>query len=320
VRRPLRVAFIDRYHGSPEPVLAALAHHYDVTIDATAPEVVFCGEDRDDGHLRHPRALKIWVQHENRYPRYDRYHYVIGYRYRDGDPRWFRWPLYPRQHPERLHDLVRDAGYADRVAPRKTKFCALVASYANPVRVWRRIALVDRLARYKPVDYGGRWRNNVGGPVADKLAFYTPYKFAVAFDNGCMRGYTTEKITDAFLEGCIPVFLGNPDVVGEFNPKSFINAHDCRTLDEVVDRVIALDRDEAQWRRMLAEPCFPANRPNEAFDSARVGAFLHRAIESPRPPLKRVFPQFRLAEAARNASFRADYYAGKLGIPMWGPV
>lgn len=316
-RKPLTVAFIDHYHGLHEQMLEALAFHYDVREDTAAPDVVFCGEDRSHQDRDYPDALKIWVQHENRYPDFGRYHYVIGYRYID-HPRWFRSPLYPRTCFAR--DLVRDADFVERTVRQKTRFCTLVASYANPVRVARRIRLCDLLDAYKPLDYGGRWRNNVGGPVKDKLAFYEPYKFAVAIDNGCMSGYTTEKIADAFMKGCIPIFLGNPDVAREFNPKSFINAHECRTLEEVVERVIEVDRSEALYRQMLAEPCFHDNRPNAEFDRAPLAAFLHRAIESPRPPLYPFYPQYRLFDLTRKFNFYLDYALGRAGIRMWGPI
>lgn len=320
---PLRVAFMDRVHGDPQWILDALALHYEVQVDPAAPQVVFCGDEHGRQHEAHPDALKIWFQHENRYADFRTFHYVVGYRYVDS-PRWFREPLYTRMC--RAEQLLKDPGFVERTVRQKTKFCTLVASYVNPVRVWRRIELCDRLDAYRPLDYGGRWRNNIGGPLQGgvsnrhKLDFYAPYKFAVAIDNGCMRGYSTEKITDAFMMGCIPIFLGNPDIASEFNPKSFINAHECRTLAEVVERVKAIDGDEALYRKMLAEPWFHDNRPNAEFDRTRLGAFLHKAIESPRPPLYPVYPPYRLFDWTRKFNFVLDWALGKAGIGMWGPA
>jgi hypothetical protein len=70
----------------------------------------------------------------------------------------------------------------------------------------------------------------------------------------------------------------------------------------------------------LAEPWFHDNRPNEAFDAARLGAFLHRAIESPQPPLYPVYPQYRLFDWSRKLGFVVDWTAGKIGIPLAGPA
>ena len=316
-RPPLAVAFIDAFYGRRDFVLEALARHYEVREDDAHPHVVFCGDEHHDEHERHPSALKVWVQHENRYPDFARYHYVIGFRELD-HPRWFRQPLYVRTcHPGQL---VKDRGFVERTLARKGKFCTLVATNANKVRVWRRLRVAQLLERHGRVDYGGKYNNNVGGPVADKIAFYQPYRFAIAFENGGMRGYTTEKIADAMVAGCIPIFWGDPGVAREFNPKSFVNVHDFPSLEAAVARVVEIDRSEALYRQMLAEPYFHGNRPGAAFDPAPLGAFLRRAIESPRPKLYRVYPPYRLDDWARKLAFVADWTAGKLGIPMWGPV
>jgi alpha(1,3/1,4) fucosyltransferase len=292
-----------------------LALHYDVRTGAADPAIVFHG----DGTTPDPatRALAIQVHHENRYPDFRKFHYAIGFRHLD-HPRWFRWPLYPRTCS--AAQLIKDPDFVERTVARKDKFCTLVATNANKVRVWRRLEIAERLSRHTPVDFGGRYRNNVGGPVADKLAFYAPYRFAIAFENGGMRGHTTEKLTDAMLAGCIPIFWGNPEIAAEFNPGSFVNAHEFGTLDAVVERVIEIDRSESLYRRYLAEPWFHDNRPNEAFDPAPLAAFLQRAIESPRPPLYAFYPQYRLADWSRKLGFVADWAAGKAGLGIAGPA
>lgn len=316
-RKPLAVAFIDAFYGRRDFLIQALARNFDVRVDDAAPDVVFCGDEHHDEHARHPDALKVWVQHENRYPDFARYHYVIGLRTL-AHPRWFRQPLYVRT--TRPGQLVKDPGFVERTVARKTKFCTLVATNANRVRVWRRLLMARMLETHGPVDYGGRYNNNVGGPVPDKIAFYAPYKFAVAFENGGMRGHTTEKITDAMIAGCIPIFWGNPDIAREFNPKSFVNIHDFPSLDAAAQRVAQIDGSEALYRQVLAQPYFHGNWPNEAFDPAPLGEFLRRAIESPRPRLYPLYPPYRLDDWSRKLSFVADWAAGKLGIPLAGPV
>ena len=315
MRRPLRVAFIDRCYGSLDPVLEALAPHYAVAIDEAAPDAVFCGDEHESGHLAHPGALKILLQHENRHPDFSTYHYAVGLRALD-HPRWFRMPLYVRtSKPEQL---IKSPDFAERTVARKAKFCTLVATNANTVRVWRRLALADALDGQKPLDFGGPYRNNVGGPVADKLAFYQPYRFAVAFENGGMRGHTTEKITDAMVAGCIPVFWGNPDVAQEFNSKSFVNAYEFNSLDALVARVLEIENSPALYRQYLREPYFHDNRPNEHFDLTRLGAFLQRAIDSPKPALATFYPPYRWYDWTRKLGFVADWALGKAGLARWG--
>lgn len=283
-------------------------------VDASAPEVVFCGDEHGAEHRRHPQALKILLQHENRHPDFSTYHYALGLRALD-HPRWFRLPLYVRT--TRPEQLVKGADFVERQLARKDKFCTLVATNANRIRVWRRLAVADALDLAKPLDFGGPYRNNVGGPVADKLAFYAPYRFAVAFENGGMRGHTTEKITDAMIAGCIPVYWGNPDIAAEFNPASFVSAYDFDSLEALVARVLEIESSPALYRQYLAEPYFHGNRPNEAFDLSRLGAFLHAAIQAPRPELPAIYPPYRWYDWTRKISFVADWAAGQIGAARW---
>lgn len=312
--RPLRVAFIDGCHGSPKPVLDALALHYQVEVHAQAPDLVFCGDEHGEERLAHPRALKVLLQHENRHPDFSSYHYAIGLRTLD-HPRWFRMPLYVRTCT--AQQLIKAPDFAARALAGKQKFCTLVATNANQIRVWRRLAVADALDLRKPVDFGGPYRNNVGGPVADKLAFYEPYRFAIAFENGGMRGHSTEKITDAMVAGCIPVYWGNPQIAAEFNPKSFVNAYEFDSLSALVDRVMEIENSPALYEQYLREPYFHDNRPNEHFDLSRLGAFLAHAIEAPQPKLAAFYPPYRWHDWTRKIGFVADWAAWKVGAENW---
>jgi hypothetical protein len=53
---------------------------------------------------------------------------------------------------------------------------------------------------------GGGFRNNVGGPVADKAAFLASRKFNIAFENSSFPGYTTEKLFDPLFVHAVPIY------------------------------------------------------------------------------------------------------------------
>ena len=60
----------------------------------------------------------------------------------------------------------------------------------------------------------------------------------------------------AFAAGTIPIYWGATDVCKDFNPKSFINVHDYKSLDEVCQRVIEIDTDENEYLAMCKEPIY----------------------------------------------------------------
>ena len=46
--------------------------------------------------------------------------------------------------------------------------------------------------------------------------------FSIAIENDCYKTYFTEKITDCFAVGTIPVYLGAPDIGEHFNTNGII--------------------------------------------------------------------------------------------------
>ena len=134
----------------------------------------------------------------------------------------------------------------------KTDFCSFVVS--NPHGNEARAQFMDELSKYKTVHSGGRWRNNVGGPVADKMAFQKTHKFSIAFENACHPGYTTEKIVQSFAAQTIPIYWGDPRVAETFNTDAFINCNDYPNWESVIERVKEIDQNDALWQKMMEAP------------------------------------------------------------------
>lgn len=59
----------------------------------------------------------------------------------------------------------------------------------------------------------------------------------MAFENCADSGYVTEKITNAFLGGAIPVYWGTHDALNIFNPKSFIHCGEFENFEDCADWV-----------------------------------------------------------------------------------
>jgi Glycosyltransferase family 10 (fucosyltransferase) C-term len=59
--------------------------------------------------------------------------------------------------------------------------------------------------------------------VLHKREAISGFKFALCFENCPFPGYVTEKITDCFLAGCIPVYWGPPDIGDFVPPETYID-------------------------------------------------------------------------------------------------
>ena len=124
---------------------------------------------------------------------------------------------------------------------------------SNPKGLFRNF-FFERLSAREKVDSGGRYRNNVGGPVNNKISFLQNYRFSMAFENSSYSGYTTEKILDSKLAGTIPIYFGNPRIYDDFQRGSFINVLDYATIDSCIDFILEVNSDHDLYERIRQKP------------------------------------------------------------------
>ncbi len=217
---------------------------------------------------------RIFYTAENLVPDFNICDYGIGFQNLLFADRYIRYPLYlvdsfaaydGDDYASDLQLAMHKHENADLVF--KTDFCAFV--YSNALAAHCREAIFEALSQYKPVNSGGGYKNNVGGPIVNKLEFQKKHKFVIAFENTSTPGYTTEKIVHAFAAGAIPIYWGNPEIAKEFNLGSFINCHDFGLTEkgepEIINRIVReverLDNDDEAYMKMLRTPAF--NRDND---------------------------------------------------------
>ena len=68
--------------------------------------------------------------------------------------------------------------------------------------------------------------NSYKGSVKSKADIFRKYKFSLCFENCSSNGYITEKIFDSMFSGCIPIYLGCPNIKNEIDPDTFIDFRD----------------------------------------------------------------------------------------------
>lgn len=295
--KTIRIKFVD-FQGSYDPHrhfiyrwLESRTDYHVQLVDDCPDYVVF--SVFGDEHLRYNDAVKIFWTGENQIPDFNFCDYAIGFHYLNFGDRYLRYPLY-FLYTEALDRMLTKHEQVEEQLKHKTRFCTFVCS--NNRGSDARLRFFEALNSKKHVDSGGKLCNNVGGPVADKLAFQSESRFSMAFENTCQPGYTTEKIVESFASGTIPIYYGDPRVAEEFNPAAFINCNDFATFDEVINRVLEIENNPEQLRAMLEAPalCDP-DRPHKA--QAELDNFLSN-----------IFNQDK--DAARR--FSRDYWTHRL--------
>lgn len=241
--------------------------------DQTKPDLLFYSRCGIGNHYKYNDCVKIFYTGENDYPNFNECDYAISFHDIDVAGRNLRYPLYA------LETNQFETAIIDTDAPESRDFCSLVMSHSAECDP-RRIQIIDAVDSYRPLAYGGKFRNNVGGRVADKHQFLSRYKFNLALENSYLDGYVTEKIADAFLSATVPIYWGGKAAIADFNPASFINVADYDTLDSLVAGIARIDSDRALYLSYLNAPSRLADTVHD-FDD-RLASFLTGIATAPK--------------------------------------
>ena len=284
MKKHIRIRFVDFWDDFvPENNIfyQLLCEHYEVELSDT-PDYLFCSVFGEE-HLRYD-CVKIFYTGENQCPDFNLYDYAIGVEHLSLGDRYMRLPIYYLNRYQRYFRLMQDK-HVKPIAE-KEAFCSFV--YSNDRASAVREQFFDQLSEYKKVSSGGRYRNNIGGPVEDKLEFELKHKFSFSFENSSYPGYCTEKLVQSFAAQTIPIYWGDPTAAETFNKEAFINCLDYSSWDEVLEAVKRVDADPELYEQMLKTPALkhPETDSVEA-KMSELSAFLCHIMDQPCEQAKR---------------------------------
>lgn len=230
-----------------------LEKYFNVII-SDEPDYVFCTPFSME-YLKYD-CIRIFYTAENVTPDFNTFDYAIGFDEISFGDRYIRVPNFIT-HPKYLKDLqLLSERHKITDFEENRGFCGYVCSNgaADPMRDF----VYDEISKYKKVDSGGKYRNNINLPtgVENKLEFQKKYKFALALENTSFKGYTTEKLVEAFAAGGIPIYWGDPEVNKYFNEKAFINVSNYSTIDEAVEKIKEVDNNTELYMEYMNAPAF----------------------------------------------------------------
>lgn len=248
-----------------------LKKHYEIEFSDEPDYLIYSVNSMD--YLKY-NCVRIYYTPENLTPDFNICDYAIGFDYLDFGDRYIRYPIYlvdsfvAYDNDDYYNDvdlaLHKHEISAEEAELQKKEFCSFV--YSNALGAQCRQEIYKALSKYKKVNSGGRFLNNVGGPITDKLEFQRKHKFVIAFENTSSVGYTTEKIVHAFSAGAVPIYWGNPEICREFCEGAYINCHKYGLTEQgepdavaaIVEEVKKIDNDKKAYLKMLHTPAFTA--------------------------------------------------------------
>ena len=180
---------------------------------------------------RNAKAIKIFYTGENEPPKLDIADFSLSHDFDTHGGRNFRlphWYMYVWNRKE---------------------FCSIIIG--NPVR--NRMEVAHKLNEYRPVHgFGKAFGRHFNGCKIDLME---NYRYNICFENSITEGYVTEKLLEAKVAGCIPLYYGDDSAARDFNNKCYINYREMANADDMLRCVNELENKDL-FVRIASEPLF----------------------------------------------------------------
>ena len=255
-------------------IIDILNQKYEVVIDPDNPDYLFYNVFRCY-HMdpKYNNSIKIAYYTENKLPDFITADYAIGQSHINLLDRYLRIPyligIKNIIYNNSLFELIRK--YVSR-HPRK-KFCAAVISNNRTYSKFR-LYFIKKLNKYKRVDMGGKYNNNVG-KIKNKILFLKKYKFSIAMENSELDGYISEKIIDSFISGTIPIYYGDYMIDEYINPKSYILIRGKKDIKKKIAYIKKIDNDDNLYKKIIMENVFTNTNFKEKIENQKIEFLLH---------------------------------------------
>ena len=250
MKKTLKIKFVDFFDGfdiGDNQFITTLSQKYNIQFSNSPDYIIYSTFGLE--HLKFS-CIRIFYTGECLTPNFNECDYAVGFDRMVLGDRYLRAPLYQLfQYKKSFDELKIMKPFSSSDLKLKTRFCNFI--YSNCWAEDLRTKIFKELNKYKLVDSGGRYLNNIGSAVTDKLLFQSECKFSIAFENTSYDGYSTEKITEAFASGTIPIYYGDPRIAEDFNEDSFINMHSLGSIEAVVERVKEIDANDELYIKMM---------------------------------------------------------------------
>jgi len=225
-------------------------------------DIIFAsGFGNERSRVKNLKAVRIFYTGENERPDLNFADYSLSFDYDTYGGRNFRlshWYLYINwwNEPNFPHATISLEQLNYKWDPEeiynRNGFCSIMIG--NPVQ--NRIEVAEKLNSYKPVHgYGKVFGNPYDG---DKVKLLENYRWNICFENSIYDGYITEKLLQAKVAGCIPLYYG-PEVSSDFNSNCILNANELnrnRLPDSILEFVSDLENDKEKFIKKASEPLF----------------------------------------------------------------
>lgn len=167
-----------------------------------------------------------------------------------------------------------------KIVPKKHKNCSFIASNKNIClghsyrkEIYEYILEhnldIDVYGTITGKDYFGEcdncWQYGGADGWMDKTSALVDYRYSIVMENDFYPSYFTEKLTDCFATGTIPIYLGSPDVYRWFDSEGIIQVN---SLEELKDGIKYYD-DNDLWEENYKARLYHVNQNHKKLFNLR---------------------------------------------------
>lgn len=204
------------------------------------------------------KAIKIFYTGENERPDLNFGDYSLSFDFDTYGGRNFRlphWYLYINwwgepnfPHARISMEMLNKKWNPEEIYSREN-FCSIIIG--NPVS--NRIEITQKLSEYSPVHGYGRV---FGKPYNGcKIELLQNYRWNICFENSIFEGYVTEKLLEAKVAGCVPIYYGPKTVSCDFNSSAFLN-YNFIEKEDLFKLIKFYDKNKKSFSVLSSEPLF----------------------------------------------------------------
>ena len=233
-----------------------LSKYFQVNI-CEKPDFVICSNRGKPFEYMKYDCVRIIFMGENLSPDFTVFDYAIGFDFLSFSDRYFRLPFAFYQDDGRPwvpEKITEEQAWS--ILKQKKYFCNFI--YGHKSAHGMREELFRKLSEYKDVVSPGSYLNNVNHSKkrcswAEKDRYLSESKFTIAGDSIQYPGFVTEKIVQPFLLHSVPIYVGNPEIRLDFNPKAFLCCETEEDVETTIEKVRLLDNNDDAFIQMLME-------------------------------------------------------------------
>jgi alpha(1,3/1,4) fucosyltransferase len=143
----------------------------------------------------------------------------------------------------------------------------------------RKDEIVNKLAGKMQVHgYGSFFNRGIEDGEDVKMKLISRFKFHICCENSLYPGYYTEKLLHAKAAGTIPIYHSDTKISEDFNPDGFLNLANFNSVDNFVDAILQVDKNEQLYNNIKNTNLFKkVSDPFELLNTTKL-FFLNKII------------------------------------------